>query len=60
MIYNIGNKIKNRLLQEYSLKNTENRSFGSQLFRQKSYETETVTTGLCYIEDLISLKNDIV
>ena len=29
-------------------------------FARKIYETETVTSGLCYIEDLIFLQNNIV
>ena len=58
MIDNVGNKIKNLLPQEYSLKI---RSFWkiSYLIRNV-YETKTVTSGLCYIEDLISFQNNIV
>ena len=29
-------------------------------FARKIYEAETVTSGLCYIEDLIFLQNNIV
>ena len=49
MIDNIENKIENLRLQECSLRN---RSFWKLVI---SLETETVTSGLCYIEDLIFL-----
>ena len=33
--------------------------FGSLLFAKNIFEMETVTSGLCYIEDLIFLENNI-
>ena len=57
MIDNIENKIENLRLQECSLKN---RSFWKLVILLETYETETVTSGLCYIEDLIFLENNIV
>ena len=57
MIDDIENKIENLRLQECSLKN---RSFWKLVILLETYETETVTSGLCYIEDLIFLENNIV
>ena len=54
MIDNIESKIENLRLQECSL---NSRSFWKLVI---SPETETVTSGLCHIEDLIFLENDIV
>ena len=54
MIDNIESKIENLRLQQCSL---NSRSFWKLVI---SPETETVTSGLCHIEDLIFLENDIV
>ena len=54
---NIESKIENRRLQEIFLKN---RSFWKLVISLETYETETVTSGLCYIEDLIFLENNII
>ena len=56
MIDNIESKIENHQLQECSLKN---RSFWKLVISLETYETETVTSGLCYIKDLIFLENNI-
>ena len=44
-------------LQECSLKNV---SFWKLVISLEIYETETITSGLYYVEDLIFLENDIV
>ena len=54
---NKENKKENLLLQEYSLKN---RSFWKSVISLATYTTQTVTSGLCYTEDLIFLENNIV
>ena len=56
MIDNIESKIENHQLQEWSLKN---RSFQKLVISLETYGTETVTSGLCYIKDLIFLENNI-
>ena len=59
MVDDIENKIANLRLQECSLKN---RSFLNLVVLLESYMKwmETVTSGLCYMEDLIFLENNIV
>ena len=58
MIDNIENKIENLRFPECFLKN---RSFLEvSYFARNIHETETVTSRLCHIEDLIFLENDIV
>ena len=59
MVDDIENKIANLRLQECSLKN---RSFLNLIVLLESYMKwmETVTSGLCYMEDLIFLENNIV
>ena len=57
MIDDIENTIENLRLQECFLKN---RSFWKLVILLEIYETETVTLGLCYIEDLIFRENNIV
>ena len=59
MADDIENKIANLRLQECSLKN---RSFLNLVVLLESYMKwmETVTSGLCYMEDLIFLENNIV
>ena len=56
MIDNIENKIKNlnlrNALKKYVLLEVSS-------FARNIYETETVTSGLCEIEDLIFLENNI-
>ena len=56
MIDNIESKTENLRLQESSLKIGLERSY----FARNIYETETVTSGLCYIEDLIFLEGNMV
>ena len=56
MIDNIGSKIEDLRLQECSL----NALLRVVYFTRNIYETETVTSGLYYIEDLIILENYIV
>ena len=56
MIDNIGSKIENLRLQECSLKALLRVVY----FTRNIYETEIVTSGLYYIEDLIILENYIV
>ena len=46
MINNIESKIENLRLQESS---SNNRSFWKLVILLETYETETVTSGLCYI-----------
>ena len=58
MIDDIENKIENLRLQECSLKNRP--SWKVSQFAKNIYKMETVTSGLCYIEDLIFLENNIV
>ena len=58
MIDDIENKIENLRLQECSLKNRS--SWKVSHFAKNVYKMETVTSGLCYIEDLIFLENNIV
>ena len=58
MIDDIENKIENLRLQECSLKNRS--SWKVSHFTKNIYKMETVTSGLCYIEDLIFLENNIV
>ena len=57
MIDNIENKIKNlnlrNALKKYVLLEVSS-------FARNIYETETVTSGLCEIQDLIFLENNIV
>ena len=59
MVGDIENKIANLRLQECSIKN---RSFLNLVVLLESYMKwmETVTSGLCYMEDLIFLENNIV
>ena len=59
MVDDIENKIANLRLQECSIKN---RSFLNLVVLLESYMKwmETVTSGLCYMEDLIFLENNIV
>ena len=57
MIDDIGNKIEILRLQKCSLKS---RSFWKLVISLETYEMEIVTSGLCYIEDLIFLENNIV
>ena len=57
MINNIESKIDNFCLQECSLKN---RSFWKLLTLLETYMKKRLTSGLCYIEGLISLANNIV
>ena len=59
MIDDIENKIEYLRLQEWSLKN---RSFWKLVISLETflYEIKIVTLGLCYIENLIFLKNNIV
>ena len=54
---NIERKIEDRRLQESFLKN---RFFWKLVISLETYETEAVTSGLSYIEDLIFLENNIV
>ena len=56
MINNIESKIENLWLQECSL----NALVKVDYFARNIYETETVTSGLCYIEELIFLENNVV
>ena len=56
MINEIENEIENLCLQECSL---NNRSFWKLVIPLETYETEIVTSGLCYVEDLIFLENNI-
>ena len=59
MINIVENKVENIRLQGYCLKNSlENLEVSS--FAKNIYEIETVTSGLCYIEDLIFLENNLV
>ena len=59
MINIVENKVENIRLQGYCLKNClENLEVSS--FAKNIYEIETVTSGLCYIEDLIFLENNLV
>ena len=60
MIDDIENRKENLHLQECSLKNRSIGPFGVSYFTRNIYETETVTSGLCYIKDLIFLENNIV
>ena len=59
MVHDIENKIANLRFQECSLKR---RSFLNLVVLLESYMKwmETVTSGLCYMEDLIFLENNIV
>ena len=57
MIDDIGNEIENLRLQKCFLKS---RSFWKLVISLETYEMEIVTSGLCYIEDLIFLENNIV
>ena len=59
MINIVENKVENIRLQGYCFKNSlENLEVSS--FAKNIYEIETVTSGLCYIEDLIFLENNLV
>ena len=58
MIDNIESKTENLRLQECSLKKKV--LLEVSYFTRNLYETETVTSGLCYIENLIFLENNIV
>ena len=56
MIDDIENKIENNRLHECSL---TNRSFWELIiFSRDIFEMEAVTSGLCYIEDLIFLEDN--
>ena len=57
MIDNIESKKENLHLQECSLKVGP---LEVSYFARNIYETETVTSGLCYIKDLLFLENCIV
>ena len=57
MIDNIENKIENLRLQESFLKS---RAFSKLVISPEIYMKQTVTSGLCYIEDSIFLENSIV
>ena len=57
MIDDIENKIENLQLQECSFKKS---GFWKLVVSLEIYQTETVTLGLCYIEDLIFLENNMV
>ena len=57
MIDDIENKIENLQLQECSFKKS---GFWKLVVSLETYQTETVTLGLCYIEDLIFLENNMV
>ena len=59
MVDDMENKIANLRFQECSLKS---RSFLNLVVLLESYMKwmETVTSGLCYMEDLIFLENNIV
>ena len=57
MINDTENEIENLSLQECSFKD---RSFWKFYFAWNVYEMETVTSGFCYIEDLIFLENNII
>ena len=48
---------QNLRLQEYSLKNS---SYWKLVILLETYEMETVTSGLCYIKDLIFLESNIL
>ena len=59
MINIVENKVENIRLSGYSFKNRlANLEVSS--FAQNIYELETVTSGVCYIEDLIFLENNLV
>ena len=58
MIDGIENKIENLRLQECSLKKQV--LLKVSYLARNIYETETVTSGLSYIKDLIFLENNIV
>ena len=49
---------KNKIIYDFRNALLEKATFES--FARNMYQTDTVTLGLCYIEDLILLKNDIV
>ena len=55
MTDDIANKTENLRLQEYSLKNS---SYWKLVILLETYEMETVTSGLCYIKDLIFLESN--
>ena len=57
MIDDIENKIENLWLEECSLKN---RSFWMLVVSLETSMKWTVTSELCYMEDLIFLQNNIV
>ena len=57
MIDNIESKIKHLRLQKYSLKN---RFFWKLVISLETYETEALTSEICYIEELICLENKTV
>ena len=57
MIDNIENKIENLRLQESFLKS---RALSKLVISPEIYMKQTVTSGLCYIEDSIFLENSIV
>ena len=58
MIENIESKIQNLRFQKCSLK--KKGLLELSYFVRNIYQTETVTSGLCYIEDLIFLDNKVV
>ena len=49
---------KNKII--YDFRNALLKKAAFESFARNMYQTDTVTLGLCYIEDLIFLKNDIV
>ena len=48
------------MLSNASLDFISDMKFYFSYFARNIYETETVTSGLCYIEDLIFLENNMV